>query len=73
MGKPQIDPQQFTVVIVEKISFQEFKLRNIKEMAKFIGKVKQQQPHTKSRHSQQAWIESVSARSDSVIASIQER
>jgi len=57
----------------EKISFQEFKQRNIPEMAKFIGKVKEQQPHTKSRHSRQAWIESVSGRSDRVIASIEER
>lgn len=57
----------------EKISFQEFKQRNIPEMAKFIGKVKEEQPHTKSRHSRQAWIQSVSGRLDSVIASIQER
>ena len=61
------------IVIAEKISFQEFKQRNIPEMAKFIGKVKEQQPHTKSRHSRQAWIESVSGRSDRVIASIEER
>lgn len=42
-------------------------------MAKFIGKVKEEMPHTKSRHSQQAWIQSASGRSDSIMASIEKR
>ncbi|XP_068676643.1 transmembrane prolyl 4-hydroxylase-like isoform X4 [Montipora foliosa] len=57
----------------EKINFEEFEQRDIGEMAKFIARVKEDKPHTKSRHSQQAWIESTSGRSDSVLASIEER
>ena len=61
------------IAIAEKINFEEFEQRDIREMAKFIARVKEDKPHTKSRHSQQAWIESTSGRSDSVLASIEER
>ncbi|XP_073259502.1 transmembrane prolyl 4-hydroxylase-like isoform X1 [Porites lutea] len=57
----------------ENISFEEFKQRNTPEMAKFIQKIKGEQPHTKSRHSRQTWIEKVNGSLDSVVASIQER
>ena len=60
-------------MFVENISFEEFKQRNTPEMAKFIQKIKGEQPHTKSRHSRQTWIEKVNSSLDNVVASIQER
>ena len=42
-------------------------------MAKLITTVKKEKPQTKSRHSEQAWIENVSERSDSIITAIAER
>lgn len=57
----------------ENISFEEFKERDVAEMAKLITTVKREKPQTKSRHSEQAWIENVSERSDSTIAAIAER
>ncbi|KAL9950843.1 hypothetical protein ACROYT_G043408 [Oculina patagonica] len=57
----------------EKISFEEFQQRDTQAMAKFIAKVKEEQPQTKSRHSRQAWIQNYSGKSDSVIAALQER
>lgn len=60
-------------MFVENISFEEFKQRNTPEMAKFIQKIKGEQPQTKSRHSRQTWIEKVNGSLDSVVASIQER
>lgn len=64
---------KFTLAILEKIDFEEFQLRDTQAMAKFIAKVKEAQPETKSRHSRQAWIQNYSGNSDSVIASLQER
>lgn len=56
-----------------KIDFVEFKQRDIPEMAKYIGKVKDEKPHTKSRHSRQAWIQNHSRNSDKIMASLQDR
>ena len=63
---------QFAVVTLEKISFEEFQQRDTQAMAKFIAQVKQDKPQTKSRHSQQAWIQNYS-KSDRVMASLQKR
>ena len=38
-------------MFVENISFEEFKERNTPEMAKFIQKIKGEQPHTESPQS----------------------
>ena len=72
-SRPATQIQIIFLPIVENISFEEFKERDIAEMAKLITTVKKEKPQTKSRHSEQAWIENVSERSDSIIAAIAER
>ena len=71
--RPATQIQIIFFPIVENISFEEFKERDIAEMAKLITTVKKEKPQTKSRHSEQAWIENVSERSDSIITAIAER
>ena len=72
-SRPATQIQIIFLPIVENISFEEFKERDVAEMAKLITTVKREKPQTKSRHSEQAWIENVSERSDSIIAAIAER
>lgn len=72
-SRPATQIQIIFLPIVENISFEEFKERDVAEMAKLITTVKREKPQTKSRHSEQAWIENVSGRSDSTIAAIAER
>ena len=64
---------RYLYLILEKMSFEEFKHRDTQQMAKFIAGVKETQPQTKSRHSHQAWIQNYSGQSDKVIASLQEK
>ena len=54
------------------ISLEEFLQRNTTAMAVFIRHIRQEQPHTKGRHSQQTWLDEESSR-DPVLQSIQRR
>ena len=68
----QIEHHFFYFISTEQIDFKEFQQRNCTGMAIHIKKVKHEFPHTKSRHSQQAWLQSI-AEGDQVMADIVKR
>ena len=56
-----------------RINFEEFQARNITAMAHFIRQIKEAAPETRSRYSDQAWINTASRPHDKVLKNIQER
>ena len=72
--QPRIRLSQTPLALIsERISFDEFQHRNVSEMAKYIGKVKDNYPHTKSRHSRQAWIPNYSTKGDKFMSTLLNR
>ena len=55
------------------LDYEEFQSRNIRAMALLVQRIKEVAPETRSRHSNQAWINSESWRTDRIISDIQLR
>lgn len=47
----------FVHILPVKLSVEEFQMKNASEIARYVSRTKKNKPYTKSRHSDQSWLE----------------